>query len=113
VQDAVEMTLALAGCDAAFGQVVNLGSDEEVTIRDLAHRVIALAGSRSRAVPVPYESAFARGHRDFRRRRPELDRLRSLIGPRAPRSLDCIILDTLEHARAGAGVARVPDPVSG
>jgi UDP-glucose 4-epimerase len=113
VRDAVEMTLALAACDAAFGQVVNLGSEEEVSILELAHRVIALSGSRSRIVHVSYESVFARAHRDFRRRRPDLRRLRSLIGAQPHRSLDHIILDTLEHGRTRSAAARVASPVPG
>jgi UDP-glucose 4-epimerase len=71
--------------------VVNVGSQEEVTIQELAERVRALCRSKSEIVHVPYESAYGPGFDDMRRRVPDLTRVRELIGWAPKHSLDAII----------------------
>lgn len=100
VDDFVAITLELAGGRGAFGRTVNVGSDDEVAIEDAARRVIELSGSRSRIERVPYATVFGAGHRDFRRRRPDLTVLRSLTTSRPLGGLDRIITDALASMRA-------------
>jgi UDP-glucose 4-epimerase len=78
----------LAEHPGAVGEVFNLGSTEEVTILELARRVIALTGSRSQIVFVPYDEAYEPGFEDMRRRVPDLSRAAALIGYRPRYTLD-------------------------
>ncbi|MEE8585294.1 MAG: GDP-mannose 4,6-dehydratase, partial [Acidobacteriota bacterium] len=110
VQDAVAAILALAENPEAVGQVFNIGSTEEVSIRALAERVLAQAGaegSEGRIALVPYEQAYAAGFEDMRRRVPDIGRLQELTGWKPQRSLDKILADTTEHMRSRA-LAAVP-----
>lgn len=79
VGDAVDALLRLAATPAAEGETVNLGSDEEIAVLDLAHRVLAQVGGASRIRHVPFESVHGEGFHDLRRRRPDLRRLRHLL----------------------------------
>ncbi len=80
VSDVINATIKLAYHPGAIGQVFNIGSTEEVTIRELAERVIAATGSSSKIVYVPYEEAYAPGFEDMRRRVPDLSKIHQLIG---------------------------------
>ena len=100
VRDAVAAVLKLAACPGAVGQVVNIGSDEEVTIQQLAERVRDLAGSQSEIVNIPYKEAYREGFDDMLRRVPDVGRLEELTGMRPRATLDEIIADVLEDRRA-------------
>ncbi len=80
VHDVVDGLLALARNPNAVGKVVNLGNDEEISMRALAERVIRLTGSRSEIVHIPYDDAYGPGFDDMKRRVPDLQRARDLIG---------------------------------
>jgi UDP-glucose 4-epimerase len=88
VDDVVDGLWKLAACPAALGRVVNLGSPEEVSINQLAQRVIELTGSKSKIVHVPYAEAYIDGFEDMLRRVPDLALARELIGYQPRRSLD-------------------------
>ncbi len=91
VADTVEALTRLLRCPAARGQIVNVGGTEEVSIRTLAERVIAVLGSTSGIEHVPYETAYAPGFEDMQRRRPAVDKLERLTGFRPRRPLEEII----------------------
>ncbi|HYE05569.1 MAG TPA: NAD-dependent epimerase/dehydratase family protein [Planctomycetota bacterium] len=100
VDDAVRATLALIEQPRAIGQVTNIGSTEEVTIAELARRVVERAGSSSPVAMVPYSHAFPDGgFADMPRRVPDLARLRGLTGWKAQRDLAGIIDDTIAQIR--------------
>ena len=88
VFDVVEAVAALAECDAAVGQLFNIGNNEEVTILELAERVRARADSQSEIRLVPYEQAYEPGFEDFRRRVPSIDKIRATINWQPKTSLD-------------------------
>jgi UDP-glucose 4-epimerase len=88
VADIIDATVKLAQHPGAVGQVFNIGSTEEVTIRELAERVIAATRSQSKIVYVPYEEAYAPGFEDMRRRVPDLEKIHQLIGYEPHYSLD-------------------------
>lgn len=94
VADTVEALVRLMRCPAARGEVFNVGSTEEVSILELARRVIAALGSSSSIEPVPYDVAFAPGFEDMRRRRPAVDKLERFTGFRPATPLDEIIRRT-------------------
>ena len=99
VKDAVEGLIRLAQAPDAVGQVVNIGSDEEITIRELAERVKNRAGSASEIVTIPYEEAYAEGFEDMQRRVPDCSKLERLTGFRPRTPLDRIIEDVLDDQR--------------
>lgn len=80
-----------------FGQVMNIGNAEEVTIKQLAEKAIALTGSRSEIRYIPYEEAYGEGFEDMRRRVPSLEKARRLIGYQPTRTLDQIINDVAKQ----------------
>ncbi len=77
-------------CDLA-GEVYNVGSDESVSIEELAHRVVQRTGSKSKVVYVPYEEAYGPGYDDMRHRRPSLEKIHGAIGYTPTTSLDEIL----------------------
>lgn len=93
VADVVRAVAALAEHAGAIGEVFNVGSTEEITIRGLAERVIELTGSQSEIQMVPYDDAYAPGFEDMMRRVPSIEKLHKLIGY-APR---CSLNDTLRR----------------
>lgn len=97
VRDVVQAVIGLTLRPEASGRVYNIGSTEEVTIRELAERVKAIAESRSPIVEVPYAKAYAPGFEDMQRRVPNLERIRSLIGWEAQQSLDGILNAVLDY----------------
>ncbi|MER7014685.1 NAD-dependent epimerase/dehydratase family protein [Saccharopolyspora sp. NPDC000359] len=102
VADVVPALVRLVLLDRAQGMAVNLGSTEQVSIEDLAARIIATTGSPSSTIQVPYEEAYGPGYEDMQRRVPDCSRARELIGFRPQRSLDDIIRAVVdEQARSG------------
>jgi UDP-glucose 4-epimerase len=97
VADAVEALVRLQNLPTARGEVVNVGSDEEVSILELAQRVVEALQSRSPILFVPYEKAYAPGFEDMLRRRPNLTKLRRLTGFAPQTPLQEIIERTLEQ----------------
>lgn len=100
VQDAVEALLRLVGNPNAIGGVFNIGSDEEVSMRQLAEMVRDAAGSSSPITLVPYAEAYAEGFEDMQRRIPDLTRLRAMIDFRPETPLAKIIADVVAEQRA-------------
>lgn len=100
VDDVVVALLALLDSPEAEGQVFNVGSQDEVTIRELAERVRAVVGSTSDIVLVPYDEAYEVGFEDMLRRRPDTTRVFDLCGWEATRSLDQIIKDVAADLEA-------------
>jgi len=88
VSDTVEALLRLEACPAARGGVFNVGTTEEVRIRELAERVIHLLGSSSTVELVPYSEAYAPGFEDMHRRRPCVAKLARLTGFQPATPLD-------------------------
>ncbi|MER5390646.1 NAD-dependent epimerase/dehydratase family protein [Saccharopolyspora sp. NPDC002686] len=102
VADVVPALIRLARLDRAQGMAINLGSTEQVSIEDLAARIIAMTGSPSTTIRVPYEEAYGPGYEDLQRRVPDCSRARELIDFRPQRSLDDIIRAVIdEQVRTG------------
>jgi UDP-glucose 4-epimerase len=83
VRDCVEAILRLAATDHAVGQVINVGSDQETTIEDLATLIRERTASSSPITYIPYEKAYEPGFEDMSRRMPSLQKLERLTGFRA------------------------------
>ncbi|MGI8306200.1 NAD-dependent epimerase/dehydratase family protein [Saccharopolyspora hattusasensis] len=102
VADVVPALMRLALLDRAQGMAVNLGNTEQVSIEELAARIIAMTDSSSGTIQVPYEEAYGPGYEDLQRRVPDCSRARELIDFRPERTLDDIVRDVIdEQVRAG------------
>jgi len=104
VRDAVEAVVRLIAEPAAVGEVFNIGSQEEISINDLAERVRIAAGSRSEIVHIPYDEAYAEGFEDMPRRVPSVEKLERTVGFRPSTPLDTIIRDVLAELRSRSEV---------
>ena len=102
VSDVVEGLVKMLETPICFGQVINIGNDEEVSIMGLADRAITLTGSSSEVKFVPYEEAYGEGFEDMRRRVPSLEKAKRLIGYKPTRTLDNIINDVAGEYRKTA-----------
>ena len=91
VKDAVNGMIRLMEEPRAVGQVFNLGSQEEITIRDLASKVISLTGSSSQVLFVPYDEAYEEGFEDMQRRVPDTTKANRLIGFKPTLDLEGIL----------------------
>ena len=93
VTDVVAALNLLLRSSEAEGQVFNVGSQEEISIRGLAERVLAVTGSASDILTIPYDEAYEYGFEDMPRRVPDTKRIRGLVGWIPTRDLDGIIKD--------------------
>ena len=103
VSDTVRALMALGDDPGATGQVYNVGSQDEITILELAERVKKLSGSDSRIVLIPYAEAYEEGFEDMMRRVPDTSKIRDLTGFHPQFGLDDILNNVIEHERQRFG----------
>ena len=119
VEDAVAGILALAECEAAVGEVFNLGGSVEVTVSQVAEKVLHQVGRPMTAdsiTYIPYDQAYASGFEDIRRRVADTSKLRRYTGWVPQRSLDDILSDVAADLGRELHVQVVPqgtDPTAG
>lgn len=97
VADVVEALIALLPCDAAVGQVVNVGYTEPISIRQLAELIVNLTGSRSPIRTLDYQQAYGREFDDMMIRQPDVSRLRELTGTMPQTPLETTLRDVIEY----------------
>ena len=105
VLDVVEGLSKLLESPQCFGQVINLGNHEEVSILGLAEKAIEMTGSKSEIRYIPYEEAYGDGFEDMRRRVPGLEKAKNLIGYQPTRTLSDIINDVAGEFRKESAAA--------
>jgi UDP-glucose 4-epimerase len=88
VADLVEAIISLTNCQQASGKVFNIGNNEEISIEELADKIINITDSRSKKEFVPYEIAYGRPMEDMMRRVPGVERIKETIGWEPKTSLD-------------------------
>jgi UDP-glucose 4-epimerase len=98
----------LASQPAAVGQAFNIGTTEEVSILELAERIIQLTNSRSKIVMVPYDEAYGPGFEDMQRRVPSLDKIAAVIGFRPLSTLEDSLRRVIDYER-NSGAIRLPE----
>ena len=106
VSDVVRGSLLLADCEAAEGEIFNIGSDEEVTIAQLAERVRTMCASSSPIEFVPYEQIYGRSFEDLRRRVPSLIKIHRYVGYRPLLNLDRLLESVIRDTHEQMGRAR-------
>lgn len=99
VFDVVAALRRLPGTTDAIGKVINLGSQEEVSIIELANRVVEMTKSRSAIHFVPYDRAYGPGFDDMRQRIPDLTRAESILRWGPAHRLDEIIRSVIDDLR--------------
>lgn len=104
VADVVPALVTLVDTPAAYGDVFNIGNPQQVSINELAARVIARTGSGSAVVHIDYEDAYGAGYEDMQRRVPNCDRIRQRIGYRPERDLDDILDAVIAYESAQLSV---------
>jgi UDP-glucose 4-epimerase len=109
VSDVVRGVLMLAAEPAAEGEVFNIGTQEEVSILDLAKRIKGMTGSDSPIQFVSYEQVYGHLFEDMRRRVPDLRKVERMVGYRPRATLDELLADTIEHIR---GELKAAQPVA-
>jgi UDP-glucose 4-epimerase len=100
VGDVVQALIMLSLHENAVGSIFNIGSDEEVTINELAAVVKHVTGSNSPIQHLSYEEAYGKDFEDMFRRVPDLSRIRSAIGYSPTTGLGAIVqavADSLVH----------------
>jgi UDP-glucose 4-epimerase len=107
VKDVVGAIIGLGLSPAALGQAYNIGSTHEVTIEELAKRIIALTGSSSPIIKIPYDRAYEEGFEDMRRRKPEILRIKETIGWQPTSDLDAILRDVISDQRTRGHLGKV------
>jgi UDP-glucose 4-epimerase len=101
VYDVIDAILAVAFSENTIGKVINIGNDFEISINDLAEKVIAETGSSSEIAYVPYAEAYGDGFEDMERRVPSIDLIRELVGWKPQRDLSTIISDMSAEMKKG------------
>ena len=99
VQDTIRALVGLMDAREIVGEIFNVGSTERITIDELADRVLALTGSGSEIVRVPYDEVYGQGIEDMLHRQPAIEKVSAAIGWRPTRSLDEILTDVLDFTR--------------
>jgi UDP-glucose 4-epimerase len=99
VGDTVDAILRLMDVPDAEGEIFNVGSDEPVTMRELAERVRGTTESSSPITMIPYEQAYGPGFEDVRYRVPNITKLRTMTGYAPTLGLDDILIRVIAHTR--------------
>jgi UDP-glucose 4-epimerase len=100
VRDVVRALADLPHHEELYGEVLNIGSTEEVSMLDLAERIKNATGSESEIVLIPYEQAYGEGFEDMSRRVPDTSKIERMLGWRATASLDETLSDVIAHEQS-------------
>jgi UDP-glucose 4-epimerase len=93
VDDAVRALLLVMDSDKAVGEVFNVGNNQQISIMELAKKVIEFTGSSSTIEKIAYEKAYPEGFEDMRRRVPDISKIKQVLGWTPEINLDQIIKD--------------------
>jgi UDP-glucose 4-epimerase len=99
VFDVLDAVTKLMVTPSVHGQVYNIGSTEEITINELAAKVIAMTGSKSKIEHLSYEQAYGRSFDDMMRRIPDLTRVQKAIGYQPKYTLEKTLTAIIEHEK--------------
>jgi UDP-glucose 4-epimerase len=99
VSDAVQALIQLMQHPGAVGEVFNIGSEEEITILELARLVKAMTNSRSEICHIPYDEAYEEGFEDMQRRVPDIGKIKRLINFQPSQCIEEIVNDVVAYVR--------------
>ena len=107
VKDVIRAIMELLEHENTFGEVFNVGGTEEITILQLAEKIIEKVGARSEIHKIPYEKAFKKDFEDMRRRVPSIDKIKKFIGFEPRTDLDSILDHVIEDMRGRMSLSKV------
>jgi len=93
INDAVKGLLLVMDSDKAVGEVFNVGNNQQITIMELAKKVIEITSSKSTIEKIAYEKAYPQGFEDMQRRVPDISKIKQVLGWSPQLNLDQIIKD--------------------
>jgi len=93
VYDVIDAVISIAFSDKTIGKVINIGNNSEISINNLAKKIVAETNSSSEIVYVSYKEAYGDGFEDMERRVPNLDLIYDLVGWQPQRDLSMMIKD--------------------
>ena len=96
VGDVIGALMKLMDDESAVGEVFNIGSNQEISIMDLARKVKELTNSESEIVLVPYDEAYEEGFEDMPRRIPDISKVNAQVGFRPEMSLEGILKSVID-----------------
>jgi UDP-glucose 4-epimerase len=99
VEDVIDAILRVDASELAIGEVFNIGNDVEISMIDLARKVIQMSGSNSQVEFVEYKEAYSANFEDMRRRVPNTQKIFSGLGWKATRNLDQIIAEVISFEK--------------
>jgi len=102
VLDVVDAVMLVAFSPNTVGKTLNIGNNYEISMNDLALKIISVTGSKSRIVYSPYDQVYGKDFEDMARRVPNLELIQSLVGWKPKRNLDEIILDIVSDLSSRA-----------
>jgi len=97
VKDAVKGMVGLMGNSKTSGDVFNIGSEEEISINDLAKKIKKMVNSSSDIIRISYKEAYGKGFEDMKRRTPDITKIKKLIGYKPSVTLDEIITKVIDY----------------
>jgi len=97
VKDVVDALVGLMESEHSMGEVFNIGGTEEISIEDLAKKIIAMTGSKSEIDYIPYEVAFEKDFEDMERRVPGIEKIKECIGFEPKTDLDGILKNVIAY----------------
>jgi len=89
--------IKLTATPSAIGDVFNIGSQQEISIKELAEKVIQLTGSNSKVVYIPYDQAYEEGFEDMQRRVPDISKIKKLVNYKPTLDLDGILKSVIAY----------------
>ena len=98
--DIINALIALSENEKAVGDVFNVGSNQEISIRELAEKVLKLTDSKSEIKYVPYEESYGEGFTDIKRRVPDITKIKKLIGWTPKVQLDDLLVTVIDYYRS-------------
>ena len=110
VRDTVEALIRLIEHPDTVGQVFNVGSQEEISIGELAQVVKTMTGSESPIRYIPYDEAYEEGFEDMHRRVPDISKIRKLVNFQPTLSTPEIVESVVNYFR-GQAVSRRSDEI--
>jgi UDP-glucose 4-epimerase len=102
VYDVIDAVIAIAFTENTVGKVINIGNNFEISINELAKKIIDQIRSKSEIMYVPYEVAYGDGFEDMERRVPNIDLINQLVGWKPKRDLTTIIHDISREMKKGS-----------
>lgn len=99
IYDVIDAVISVAFAENTIGKVINIGNDFEISINQLAKKIINETNSQSEVIYVPYEEAYGDGFEDMERRVPNLDLIKQLVGWVPHRDLSTMISDISDEMK--------------